>query len=209
MSQIIPSRYLEPSGSLERVRLHLERIALGSLGALGLGAAALALHLIPATWRAAKVPLVVIGVASVAVEEALRVVRGARHGVRLPWLRASGALVVASFVLWRAADHLWPEVVDLGDWVNVYLIGALSMLGLAAVLDVRRGVLQRELPGFAIGGMVAGAIGMFGIVGLLVAEDRLSRQVWCAGFLAALGCLVIAAWAYVRVRRAESRSPAA
>jgi hypothetical protein len=209
MNQIIPSRYLEPSGSLERARIHLGRIALGSLGALGLGAAALALHLIPATWRAAKGPLVVVAVASVAVEEALRVVQGARHGVRLPWLRASGALVVATLFLWRAADHLWPDVVDVGGWINVYLVGALSMLGIGAVLDARRGVLRRDLPGFAIGGMVAGAIGIFGVVGLIFAEDRLSRQVWCEGFLAALGCLVIAAWAYVRVRRAETRSPAA
>ena len=209
MSQTIPSRYLEPPGALERVRHQLERLALGSLGALGLGAAALALHLIPGTWRAAKGPLVVVAIASVAVEEALRVLGGARRGVRLPWLRASGALVVASFLLWRAADHLWPAVVDLGSWINVYLIGALSILGVAAVLDARRGLVRRELPGVAIGGVIAGALGMFGVVGLLLAEDRLSRQVWCAGFLAATGCLVLAAWAYVRVRRGEDRSPAA
>ena len=148
-----------------------------------------------------------MAVASVAIEEALRVVGGARRGVRLPWLRGSGAVVVASFLLWRVADHLWPAAVGLSDWINVYLVAALTLLGVAAGLDARRGLLRRELPGVAVGGVMAGAVGMFGVVGLLLAEDRLSRQVWCEGFLAAVGCLVIAAWAYVRVRRAERRRP--
>ncbi|NUO64223.1 MAG: hypothetical protein HOQ11_16635 [Gemmatimonadaceae bacterium] len=209
MSQISPSRDTESPRALERIRNHLGRLALGSLGALGLGAAALSLHLIPAAWRAAKGPLVVVAVASVAIEEALRVMGRARRGVRLPWLRATGALVVASFLLWRAADHLWPAAVDLADWINVYLTGALGLLGVAAGMDARRGLLRRELPGFAIGGAIAGALGVFGVAALLLAEDRLSRQVWCEGFLAAMVCLAIAAWAYVRVRRAEHRSPAA